>query len=367
MPPGGSAFTLREETKTLLYPGEMVRLLHPLPERGLPQYSEGRVAEVRRGPEGEPLAVEVEFYRESRAEKAEVPFEAVEPVIASTGLERTAVLWALEKTPEQLIEAAMHFMLDRGFLMRDGLNVARLYYDGDERWWKWGEKLSDATGAHVATAAAAWDGCVVAFSGQQRFHLEFRLQGRGEATVLLHERDAAFREQARSTEPAMSLARVLMNLWGAIGARYCAFPVAHPWLADEDWRSLLRPPLYPDFLLLPETSLPEIDPSYRVIKLSGNRVMATVLPVKGTPQDDPIKRSDRDLKVDSLRKCKALGEKYYEQMYESRFGTTGLYADTKDAFYDAISAANELGMKEEAEKLSERLHQIKAVFRSQFS
>jgi hypothetical protein len=38
-----------------------------------------------------------------------------------------------------------------------------------------------------------------------------------------------------------------------------------------------------------------------------------------------------------------------------------------DAFYDAMSAANELGMEEEAETLSKRLDHIKAVFRSQFS
>jgi hypothetical protein len=71
--------------------------------------------------------------------------------------------------------------------------------------------------------------------------------------------------------------------------------------------------------------------------------------------------------MDHLRKCKALGEKYYDQMYETRFGTSGLYADAKDAFHDAIAAANELGLKEEAAALEKRLDNIRGVFRSQFS
>jgi hypothetical protein len=71
--------------------------------------------------------------------------------------------------------------------------------------------------------------------------------------------------------------------------------------------------------------------------------------------------------MDRLRKLRALGEKYYDQMYETRLSPTGLYSSTKEAFYDAISAANELGMKEEVAELSKRLDHIKAVFRSQFS
>ncbi len=85
--------------------------------------------------------------------------------------------------------------------MREGLNVARLYYDREDRWWKWGEKIMDPTGALVSASAPAWDGCVVAFSGPQRFHLEFRLQGRGEAVLLLHQCAAAYAEQARLHRP----------------------------------------------------------------------------------------------------------------------------------------------------------------------
>jgi hypothetical protein len=187
--------------------------------------------------------------------------------------------------------------------------------------------------------------------------------------VLLHEREETRSDQARITAPAMSLLKILMNLWSAIGARYCAFPVAYPWLVDEDWRSLLRAPLYPDLFLLPEAEMPKDFPeSFRAIKLTGGRTMLTVLPVKASPAEVGWERSERELKIDSLRKCKALGEKYYDQMYESsRYGVTGLYSSAKDAFYDAISVANELGMKEEAAELSKRLDHIKAVFRSQFS
>jgi len=352
----------------VLYPGETVRLLRPVAEHGLPQYSEGRVAGVRRNEEGALAAVEIAFYRGSDTVKAEVEIDAIELVISSSGLDRTAVLWGLEETPRKLIEAAMHLLLDSGFLMRDGLNIARLNYDRDERWWKWGEKHMDPTGAQAVTSGPAWDGCVVAFSGTQRFHLEFRLQGRGEGAVLLHEREAAFAEQSRTTHPAMSVLKTLMNLCAATGARYCAFPVATPWLWDEDWRSLLRPPLYPDLLLLPQAEIPNPLPeTFRVINLTGERALLTVLPVKASPAEVGIERSDQDCKIDYLRRCKALGEKYYDQMYETRFGATGLYSSAKEAFYDAISAANELGMKDEAEELSQRLANIKAVFRSQFS
>ncbi len=320
----------------MLYPGETVRLLRPVPEHGLPQYSEGSVVGVRRNEEGAIAAVEIAFYRDSRTVKAEVEFDAVELVIANSGLDRTAVLWGLEESPRKLVEAAMHSLLD--------------------------------TGAQVVTSGPAWDGCVVAFSGQQRFHLEFRLQGRGEATVLLHEREAAFAEQSRTTHPAMSVLKALMNLCAAIGARYCAFPVADPWLWDEDWRSLLRPPLYPDLLLLPRREIPDgLSETFRIINLTGDRAIVTVLPVKASPAEVGVERSDRAVKIDHLRRCKALGEKYYDQMYESRFGPNGRYSNAKDAFYDAISAANELGMKDEAEELSQRLAHIKAVFRSQFS
>ncbi|HZI55953.1 MAG TPA: hypothetical protein VFF39_04225 [Verrucomicrobiae bacterium] len=54
-----------------------------------------------------------------------------------------------------------------------------------------------------------------------------------------------------------------------------------------------------------------------------------------------VKRDERELKIDRLRQAKALGEKYYDQMYESRHGVTGIYSDTKDVFGHAISLANE--------------------------
>lgn len=345
-----------------------MRLLRELPESALPQFMEGTVVNVLQDTDGAPLAAEVQFYRDAGALTATVPFEDMELVISRSMLDRTAVLWALNGPPEKVVEAAMHCVLDGGFLMRDGLNVARLYYDRDDRWWKWGEKIADPTGALVVASAPAWDGCIVAFSGRQRFHLEFRLQGRGEAVVLLHEREAGYAEQACTTEPAMTIARVLMNLCAAAGARYCAFPVADPWLFDEDWTSLLRTPLYPDFFLLPETELPQSVPEpFRAIRLTEQRVLWTSLPVKAAPSEPPVRRSERDMKLDLLRHAKALGEKYYDQMYESRHGTTGLYSNAKDAFRDAIGLADELGMKDEAETLSKRLDHIKAVFRSQFS
>ena len=351
----------------MLYPEDAVRLLRELPESGLPQYKEGRVTAVPPPTEGEPRTVEVRFYRNAEAITVSLPFEDVEPVIEQSLLFRTAVFWALQEPREKLVELAINSLLDSGFLMRDGLNVARLSYDRDDRWWKWGEKMIDPTGALVVTSAPAWDGCVVAFSGQQRFHLEFRLRGRGDPVIFLHERDAAYADQARATEPAMALARVLMNLSKAIGARYCAFPVADPWLEDESWKSLLHPPLYSDFVMLPETELREEIPGFRTIILRENRAVLTVLPMKGSPDETPVHRSDEELNRNRLRQIVVLGEKYYDQMYESGRRANGCYSNAKDAFYDAIGLANALGMKEEAEALSKRLAHIKAVFRSQFT
>lgn len=352
----------------MLYSGETVRLLRELTEPALPRYSEGTVAGVAPYQEGEPRTVEVRFYKGGNPLVVTVPCDDVELVIEQSMLFRTAVFWGLDREPGKLLEAAINSLLDSGFLMRDGLNLARLHYDRDERWWKWGEKMMDPTGALVVTTASAWDGCVAAFSGRQRFHLEFRLRGRREAVILLHEREAAYTEQSVATESAMSLARVLMNLSAAAGARYCAFPVADPWIVDEDWRSLLQPPLYPDFFMLPENEAPhEVSDTFRMIRLTDSRVMWTTLPLKASPTETAFHRSDAELGRDNLRRLKALGEKYYDQMYESRRGATGCYSNAKDAYYSAISLANELGMKEEAEALSKRLDHIKAVFRSQFT
>jgi hypothetical protein len=352
----------------VFYPGETVRLLRELPENALPQFIEGTVAAVLPPADSDSRAIEVRFYRNGAAVTVSLSFDDVELVIEQSLLFRTAVFWALEGPRDKLVEAAINSVLDGGFLMRDGLNVVRLYYDRADRWWKWGEKMMDPTGALVVASASTWDGCVVAFSGRQRFHLEFRLLGRGDAVIFLHEREAAYWEQATATEPAMSLARVLMNLSDAAGARYCAFPVADAWLQDEDWMSLLRAPLYPDFFMLPETELVDgISEPFRIIQLTENRVVKTILPMKASPMETGFHRSDRELNLDRLRKLKALGEKYYDQMYESGRGANRCYSSAKDAFYDAIGLASELGMKEEEEALSKRLEHIKAVFRSQFS
>ena len=351
----------------MLYPGETVRLLRELPEGGLPQFKEGTVAGVTPPVEGGDGTVKVRFYRDGEAVTASLPFNDVELVIEQSVLFRTAVFWALQEPRDKLVELAITSLLDSGFLLRDGLNVARLHYDRDDRWWKWGEKISDPTGALVATSSSTWDGCVAAFSGRQRFHLEFRLRGRRDPVIFLHEREAAYSDQIKATESAMSLARSLMNLSSAIGARYCAFPVADPWLQDEDWQSLMRPPLYPDFFLVPETALPEGLPGFREIKLTENRAVWTWLPMKGSPIEVGFRRTDDELNRNRLRKLNALGEKYYDQMYESGRGANGCYSNAKDAFDDAIGLAKELGLNEEAQALSKRLEHIKAVFRSQFS
>jgi hypothetical protein len=351
----------------VFYPGETVRLLREQPESELPQFKEGTVAGIAPSGEGEDSTVEVRFYRNGEALTLRLPFDDVELVIEQSLLFRTAVFWSLQQPCDKLVELAINSLLDSGFLMRDGLNVARLYYERGDRWWKWGEKMADATGAMITTSGPAWDGFVVAFSGRPRFHLEFRLHGRGDPVIFLHERESAYADQVMATESAMSLARVLMNLASAVGACYCAFPVADPWLESEDWQSLMRPPVYPDFFMLPETELPEGLPDFRGIRLTENRAVWTALPMKASPMEIAFHRSEEELKHNRLRQLKALGEKYYDQMYENSRGANRCYSNAKDAFSDASSLASELGMTEEADALSKRLEHVKAVFRSQFS
>jgi replicative DNA helicase len=89
--------------------------------------------------------------------------------------------------------------------------------------------------------------------------------------------------------------------------------------------------------------------------------------MKGSPLEVGFHRTEEELKRNRLRQLVALGEKYYDRMYESGRGANRCYSNAKDAFYDAIGLASELGMKEEADALSKRLDHIKAVFRSQFT
>jgi hypothetical protein len=55
-------------------------------------------------------------------------------------------------------------------------------------------------------------------------------------------------------------------------------------------------------------------------------------------------------------------------MYEARAGSelAARYSDAKEFLHDAIGLARRLGRSDEAERLSRRLAEIKAVFRRQF-
>ncbi len=267
----------------MLYKGETVRLLRDIPEVAFPLHFEGTVSDIVRNQAGSPVAVKIEFYRNSKSLVHTIPFDAVELVISSPP-PCTGVFWGLQKTSQQLIESAVDAMLDYGFSMREGPNVLQLHYNREERFWEKQDRFFDATGAHVVTAASAWDGCLVAFSGGQRFHLEFHFAGRAAPYVLLHQRYESLEEQRRETHNAMTLMRVLSAVYSALGAECCAMPVAGNWMMDQSWNSLLQQPYFPDFFLLPQSRMPEtIPPLYRATQLanragSAHRVTGKVQP-----------------------------------------------------------------------------------------
>jgi gluconate kinase len=69
-----------------------------------------------------------------------------------------------------------------------------------------------------------------------------------------------------------------------------------------------------------------------------------------------------------LRWLEAQAEEAYDRMYDAGFrGATACYSDAKEFLYDAIGLARQLGKLDEAERLSNRLAHIKAVFRNQFT
>jgi hypothetical protein len=72
--------------------------------------------------------------------------------------------------------------------------------------------------------------------------------------------------------------------------------------------------------------------------------------------------------VNRLRWLEAQAEQAYGAMYEARGGSelAARYSDAKEFLYDAIGLAGRLGQPEEAERLSRRLDEIKAIFRRQF-
>ena len=69
-----------------------------------------------------------------------------------------------------------------------------------------------------------------------------------------------------------------------------------------------------------------------------------------------------------LRWLEAQAERAYSAMYEARPGSdlAARYSDAKEFLHDAIGLAQRLGQAEEAERLSQRLTEIKTVFRRQF-
>jgi len=72
--------------------------------------------------------------------------------------------------------------------------------------------------------------------------------------------------------------------------------------------------------------------------------------------------------MERLRWLEAQAEQAYSAMYEARPGSdlAARYSDAKEFLHDAIGLAHRLEQAEEAERLAQRLAEIKTVFRRQF-
>lgn len=82
-----------------------------------------------------------------------------------------------------------------------------------------------------------------------------------------------------------------------------------------------------------------------------------------------MNEQERRDRTERLAECIRLGEDAYRQIYEPRTHThpAGHMSDAKEFFGEAIGLAQSLGQWEHAKALSERLAEIKAVYRSQFA
>ncbi|MGE5626022.1 MAG: aldehyde dehydrogenase family protein [Bacillota bacterium] len=102
-----------------------------------------------------------------------------------------------------------------------------------------------------------------------------------------------------------------------------------------------------------------------------NRILPRMFKAKlATPPAPPPPPSEKPFASlsdrERLAQLERWGEEAYDRMYETR-SPSGEYSEVKENFRAAIQLANELGLKDEAERLEKRLANIKAVFRSQFS
>jgi len=81
-----------------------------------------------------------------------------------------------------------------------------------------------------------------------------------------------------------------------------------------------------------------------------------------------MNEEERKAKLEQLKRCAGLAEQAYEAMYEAHSfaQASACYSDAKEAIYDAIQCAEELGLSKQADSLEKRLSHIKSVFRSQF-
>ena len=73
-----------------------------------------------------------------------------------------------------------------------------------------------------------------------------------------------------------------------------------------------------------------------------------------------------EMSSNRVAELEVLAEKAYAEMYDSAY-PVGCYANLKDYFSAAISAAHHAGLTDDAKRLEQRLDHCKQVYRQQFS
>lgn len=187
--------------------------------------------------------------------------------------------------------------------------------------------------------------------------------------VRLEEDDGWYARQCENRNDATNLLRIVLDV--AIGAlaQYCVFPVPTDFVPSPDWDKADRAAEGgATFVLLPTdraTSPPPV--GFRAGRLTNGFTMLMSLPMKRYPGEEPPTLSEvrRATAISRIETLKRVAEEHYDKMYDVRSrGDLLFYRDAAlESLADALKAATDVGLDDEANAIRERQHHIRAVGR----